>query len=71
MNNWQEWAVGILIVFCVARIVYGIYLFFHRTEVSENPCDTCVTGCELKDMMQKKRNECGAKNKSTKKNCCG
>ena len=26
--NWQEWVVGLLIVLCVARILYGIYLFF-------------------------------------------
>lgn len=25
--NWQEWVVGLLIVLCVARILYGIYLF--------------------------------------------
>ena len=49
----------------------GIYLFFRRTRESENPCDSCVSGCDLKDMMEKKRQECGVKKKSTKKNCCG
>ena len=28
MNNWQEWVVGVLIVLCIARVIYGIYLFF-------------------------------------------
>jgi len=45
--------------------------FFRRTRESENPCDSCVSGCDLKDMMEKKRQECGVKKKSTKKNCCG
>ena len=42
-----------------------------RIGESENPCDSCVSGCDLKDMMEKKRQECGVKKKSTKKNCCG
>lgn len=25
--NWQEWVVGLLIILCVARILYGIYVF--------------------------------------------
>lgn len=65
MNNWQEWVVGVLIVLCIARVIYGIYLFFRRTRESENPCDSCVSGCDLKDMMEKKRQECGVKKKST------
>ena len=68
MNNWQEWVVGVLIVLCIARVIYGIYLFFRRTRESENPCDSCVSGCDLKDMMEKKRQECGVKKKSTKQN---
>ena len=71
MNNWQEWVVGVLIVLCIARVIYGIYVFFRRTRESANPCDSCVSGCELKDVMEKKRNECSVKKKSTKKNCCG
>ena len=31
MNNWQEWVVGVLIVLCIARVIYGIYLFFLYT----------------------------------------
>ena len=55
MNNWQEWVVGVLVVLCIARVVYGIFLFFRRTRENQNPCDSCVSGCELKDMMDKKR----------------
>ena len=71
MNNWQEWVVGVLVVLCIARVIYGIFRFFRRTRENQNPCDSCVSGCELKDMMEKKRRECDVKKKSTKKNCCG
>lgn len=66
MNNWQEWVVGVLVVLCIVRLVYGIYTFFRRTRDSGNPCDSCVSGCELKDMMEKKRKECGVKKKKYK-----
>ena len=49
--NWQEWVVGLLIVLCVARILYGIYLFFRRVKENDNPCASCASGCELKDMI--------------------
>lgn len=71
MSNWQEWVVGILVVACIIRMVYGIFLFFRQAREKKNPCSTCVTGCELKDMMETKRKECGAKKKSAKKKCCG
>lgn len=28
MNNWQEWVVGVLVVLCIARVIYGLFLFF-------------------------------------------
>lgn len=28
MNNWQDWVVGVLVVLCIARVIYGIFLFF-------------------------------------------
>ena len=68
MNNWQDWVVGVLVVLCIARVIYGIFRFFRRTRENQNPCDSCVSGCELKDMMDKKRGECDVKKKSTRKN---
>ncbi len=66
MINWQEWVVGVLVVLCIARIIYGIFLFFRHTRENKNPCDSCVSGCELKDMLEKKRKECGVKKKKYK-----
>ncbi|MEY8684941.1 hypothetical protein AB9N12_01950 [Bacteroides sp. AN502(2024)] len=71
MNNWQDWVVGVLVVLCMARVIYGIFLFSRRTRENQNPCDSCGSVCELKILMDKKRRECGVKKKSTKKNCCG
>lgn len=28
MINWQEWVVGVLVVLCIARIIYEILSFF-------------------------------------------
>ena len=64
--NWQEWVVGLLIILCVARILYGIYVFFRRVKENDNPCASCASGCELKDMMEKKRKECSSKEKKDK-----
>lgn len=65
--NWQEWVVGLLIVLCIARILYGIYVFFHRVNKNDNPCANCASGCELKEMMEKKQKECSAKKKNKEK----
>lgn len=70
MSNWQEWIVGILIVFCIIRMIYGVFRFFRRVKEKKNPCETCVSGCELKDMMEKKRKECKQGQKSMNKKCC-
>lgn len=67
MNNWQDWVVGVLVVLCIARVIYGIFRFFRRTRENQNPCDSCVSGCELKDMMDKKRGECDVKKKVQRK----
>ena len=60
--NWQEWVVGLLIVLCVARILYGIYLFFRRVKENDNPCASCASGCELNSSSRcwipKRENRC-------------
>ncbi|EJX00578.1 hypothetical protein EVA_11330 [gut metagenome] len=58
--------VGITIALCLGRILYEIYLFFYRTEKKENPCESCVSSCELKTMIIQKQNKSG-ENKQRKK----
>ena len=54
MNSWQEWVVALLLLLCAVRIGMSIYSFSHRVKENGNPCDSCASGCELKDMMEKK-----------------
>lgn len=71
MNHWQEGAVALLLLLCAVRIGMSIYSFFRRTKENANPCDSCISGCELKGLYDKKRAECGVNTKKKKKNGCG
>lgn len=71
MSNWQEWIALALVALCVLRMLYGFLQFFRRARKSQSPCDSCVSGCELKDMLDKKRQECVEAPKNKKKKCCG
>ncbi|WP_321332694.1 hypothetical protein [uncultured Bacteroides sp.] len=69
--NWQNWVVIILVILCFGEVSRRIYLFFRRAEDNDNPCANCASGCELKDMMEKKQKKCKDKATKSKKNCCG
>lgn len=68
--GWQEWAVALLIILCIIRMIYGICVFFRRTKNNENPCAGCVSGCDLKSQLEQKQQECKTTRKSSKKKCC-
>lgn len=67
MMNWQQWVVAILLLLCIVRIGWGIYAFFRRTKENGNPCANCVTGCDLKRLMDEKRAECSVTKKKRRK----
>ena len=71
MNNWQNWAVALILLLCIVRIGQSVYLFFRKVKEKRNPCENCATGCELKRLYEKKRSECSEERKEIKKNCCG
>ena len=71
MNNWQNWAVALILLLCIVRIGQSIYSFFRGVKEKRNPCANCATGCELKNLYEKKRSECSEERKETKKKCCG
>lgn len=54
---------------CIVRSPYSLWYlsFFRRVKENDNPCASCASGCELKDMMEKKQKECSSKKKNTKK----
>ena len=71
MSNWQGWVVALLLLFCAVRIGMSIYSFFRRAREGGNPCDTCATGCELKQLLDEKCAGCSKDRKKKKKSCCG
>jgi len=45
-------------------------LFFAGQKEMVTHVQNCVTGCDLKRLMDEKRAECSATKKEKKKNCC-
>ena len=41
-------------------------LFFMKVREKRNPCENCATGCELKQLYEKKRSECSDGKKRNK-----
>lgn len=44
MSDWQDWAVTLLLILCVGRIIFGVVRSFRRAGRGENPCSHCA-GC--------------------------
>lgn len=65
MSNWQECVVVLLLLLCAVRISQNIYIFFRRAKDKKNPCANCATGCELKQLYDKKRAGCSEGRKDT------
>jgi hypothetical protein len=61
--NTQNLIVGILVVLCIAYIVYRSY----RKKKDKDPCANCPTGCELHDMIQEKQKTCKRNKKNAEK----
>ena len=55
MSNWQNWAVALILLLCIVRIGQRVYAFFMKVKEKRNPCENCATGCELKQLYEKKR----------------
>lgn len=67
MSNWQNWAVALILLLCIVRIGQRVYAFFMKVKEKRNPCENCATGCELKQLYEKKRSECSDGKKEIKK----
>jgi hypothetical protein len=63
--NTQELVVAIIVIVCIAWLVYRKI----SKRKTGSPCDNCATGCELRSMMLEKQKKCRENNKKTK-NCC-
>ena len=67
----QEIIVVIIVFICIFYAGQYIKGYFKRVAKGDNPCEGCVSGCELKRQLDKKKKECNQNHKKTKKNCCG
>ena len=70
MSNWQNWAVALILLLCIVRIGQRVYAFFMKVRENRNPCENCATGCELKQLYEKKLSECSDGKKEINKKCC-
>ena len=70
MMGWQDAVVYLLLIYCVWRIVSRIRIFFAGTAKKNNPCESCASGCKLKDLYEQQRKTCSEKQKKMKKSCC-
>ncbi len=61
----QEIIVLVIVLFCVFYVGKHIAFYFKNANSNKNPCDSCSSGCELRNMMNKKKEEC--KKPTTKK----
>ena len=65
----QELIVSAIVFFCVFYVGNRIVLFFRNSNNNENPCSSCTSGCELRDMMEKKKQQCSELKRNEKKKC--
>lgn len=71
MLGWQEIVVAAIVLGCIILIGRKFFLFLRKIAKKDNPCDSCVSGCELKRQLDEKRKGCGVSMTRPTKKCCG
>lgn len=69
--GWQECVVILLVVLCILRMGFSIRTFIKGMKKNNNPCSSCISGCELKNQLDKKKQSCQINQSAGKKKCCG
>ena len=67
----QEIIVILIVFLCVAEIGRRTIKFFRSTKNDDSPCANCVGGCDLKRIIDMKKQNCKAIQKRDSKKCCG
>lgn len=67
----QEIIVIAVVCFCLSFVGRRLFLFFKGTASGKNPCANCASGCELRRILEEKKQECIKNQHKKKKNCCG
>ena len=70
MIFWQEWAVALILLACTVRIVLSFLAFFRKSKKKSNPCESCVTGCDLRRLYEENRANCSGKEEKKIRKCC-
>ena len=71
--SWQECVVTVIVLLCILWVIYKLVHFFRSSGKNENPCASCISDCDLKNMFEEKQRECKTKQKKgndSKKSCC-
>ncbi len=68
--NWQDVIVYIIVACCFVWVIHRTLFWWKRAEKNDNPCASCVSGCDLKRMMDQKQQECRENQIPKEKNCC-
>lgn len=69
--TWQDWAVGIVVLLCAIEVVRRSIRFFRSAKNNDNPCASCTSGCDLKQLFDEKQQKCRSEQKKPDKKCCG
>lgn len=71
MDNWQNWAVAVVLLLCAFRMVKGFYSFYRNIKEKRTACNCCANDCGLKHSHDKEEKDCCRNHSKEKKNCCG
>lgn len=70
VHAWQEWAVALVLLCCAFWVGRYLRSFFLSDKKKSSPCDSCVTGCDIKRLYDQKQKDCVAGKQKEKKSCC-
>lgn len=66
----QELIVALIVFLCVAEVIRRTLNFFRSAKSGDNPCANCVGGCDLKKIIDEKKQNCKVIQKRNNKKCC-
>jgi len=69
-DNWQDWAVALVVLFCIIRVGMSIFFSVKKSLQGDSPCASCGNVCDIKRLYDKKQQSCSGKTKKTKNSCC-
>lgn len=65
----QEIIVIAIVFFCVNYVGIRLLKYFRSIKNNDNPCTNC-SGCDLRRMMDQKKQDCKENGKEKNKNSC-